>query len=227
LGISHRRRRRGQVDLARAGFARHLHDLLAGGAAHDRIVDQQHDLVAELELHRVELAAHRFHALLLPRHDEGAADVAVLDEALAIFDAEHFAHRNRSAARGIGDRDDDVDVVIRAQAPDFLRQALAHAQPGLVDRDVLDHRIRTRQIDVLEDARCVHLYSWAHWRARIWPSSVISTASPGATSRTRLKPRMSRATLSDASAHSVPSGPSRLPITSGRMPFGSRKPTMP
>ena len=38
---------------------------------------------------------------------------------------------------------------------------------------------------------------------------------------------MSSATLSEASIHSVPRGVSRCPSTSGRMPLGSRKPSMP
>jgi hypothetical protein len=50
----------------RTGIARHLHDLLAGGAAHDRIVDQQHHAVAEFQRDRVELALHRLRALALP-----------------------------------------------------------------------------------------------------------------------------------------------------------------
>ena len=37
---------------------------------------------------RIELLAHRFLAHRLARHDEGAADVAVLDEAFAVLDAE-------------------------------------------------------------------------------------------------------------------------------------------
>jgi hypothetical protein len=58
--IAHRRRRGRQVHLARTGIARHLHDLLAGGAAHDRIVDQQHHAVAEFQRDRVELARTDF-----------------------------------------------------------------------------------------------------------------------------------------------------------------------
>ena len=53
-------------------------------------------------------------------------------------------------------------------------------------------------------------------------------ASPGATSRRNSKPSVSSATLSEATIYSVrPSPISRLPSTSGRMPFGSRKATMP
>lgn len=47
--------------------------------------------------------------------------------------------------------------------------------------------------------------------------------SPGCTSRTRLKPIGPNAQSSDAMHHSGPSGVRRVPSTSGRMPFGSRK----
>src|SRR5690606_12150370 len=104
--MAHRRRGAGQVDLARAGVARHLHDLLAGGAAHDRVVHQQDHAVAELQVDRVELAAHRLNPLALARHDEGAADVAVLDEALAVLHAQHVGDLQSRVARGVRDRDD-------------------------------------------------------------------------------------------------------------------------
>src|SRR5574344_1417924 len=65
----------------------------------------------------------------------------------------------------------------------------------------------------------------AHWRVCSSPSSVMYTASPGATSRIRLKPSASSATLSEAIMYSVPASVSRWPNTMGRMPCGSRKPT--
>jgi hypothetical protein len=39
----------GEEHLLRAALARHLHDLAAGGAAHDGIVHQQHVLAVELD----------------------------------------------------------------------------------------------------------------------------------------------------------------------------------
>jgi hypothetical protein len=86
------------------------------------------------------------------RHDEGAADVAVLDEALAVLHAEHVGDLQRGVARGVGDRDHRVDVVVRAQAQDLLAQLHAHAHARLVHRDVVHHRVRAREVHVLEDA---------------------------------------------------------------------------
>mgnify|MGYP003693794679 CR=1 FL=1 len=46
VGIAHRRARRREVDLAARPASRAImHDLARRGAAHDRVVDQQHDLV--------------------------------------------------------------------------------------------------------------------------------------------------------------------------------------
>ena len=53
-------------------------------------------------------------------------------------------------------------------------------------------------------------------------------ASPGATSRISEKPRVSSATLSEATMYSVlPFSSFLLPNTSGRTPLGSRKATSP
>src|SRR5690606_32868221 len=130
--MPHRRRRRGQVDLARAGIAGHLHDLLAGGATDDGIVHQQHHPVTELQRDRIELAPHRTLPLALAGHDEGAADVAVLDEALAVLHPEQVGDLQGGVARGVGDRDHRVDVVVRAQAQDLLAEGDAHAHARLV-----------------------------------------------------------------------------------------------
>jgi len=58
------------------------------------------------------------------------------------------------------------------------------------------------------------------WRACSWPSSVMITASPGSRSRRRLKPRMSNATDSDATAYSRPSASAATknhPVGPGRL----------
>src|SRR5579862_5733253 len=96
IGEAHRRGGGGEVHLGGARLARQLDDLRGRGAAHDRVIDQQHRLAAKLEVNRVELAAHRFLALLLPGHDEGAADVAILDEAFAVLDAEALRQLQRA-----------------------------------------------------------------------------------------------------------------------------------
>src|ERR1700754_2704821 len=83
-----------------APAARHLHDFVRRGAAHDRIVDDQHVLALELDAHGVQLLAHRLLAHRLARHDEGAADVTVLEEAFAVLDAELGGHLHRGGGGG-------------------------------------------------------------------------------------------------------------------------------
>src|SRR5690606_18869273 len=104
---------------------------------------------------RVQLAAHGLGALGLPRHDERPPDVTVLDEALAVLDAQVVSRlRGRGTAR-VGNRDHDVDVVIRPLAHDLPGELLAHAQARLVHREVVDDGVGPREVHELEDARRV------------------------------------------------------------------------
>src|SRR6202034_3458034 len=59
--------------------------------------------------------------------DEGAADIAVLIETFAVFDAKDLRHLQRAGAAGVGNRDDDVDIVFAALAQNLGRELLAHA----------------------------------------------------------------------------------------------------
>ena len=150
---THRRRGRGEIHLARAGFAGQLDDLRRGRAAHDRVVHQQHVLAAEFQVDRVELAAHRLRALLLARHDERAADVAVLDEALAVLHAELLRQLQRAGAAGVGNRDDHVDVVI------------GRARAGSSPPSRSPMRMRawyTEMLSIIESGRAKYTYSKMH-----------------------------------------------------------------
>src|SRR5476649_800577 len=153
--VPHSWRRRAEIDVFGASFTGHLDDLLAGGAAHDGVIHQHHVLATELEFDGVELLAHGLLARSLPRHDESTTDVTVLDEAFAELDAQVVGQFQGSGTAGVRNRDDHVDVVVRALAKDLVGQLLAHAQTRLVDRDAVDDRVRTRQIDVFENARCI------------------------------------------------------------------------
>src|SRR5690606_22915823 len=132
----------GEVDLLSACIARHLNDLFAGGAADGGIVDQEHVLAPELELDRVELSSHRFLALRLTGHDEGTTDVAVLHEAFAILQAEVAGDADRGGTRRVRYGNDDINVEVRPGLCDVLRELLAHSNPALVDRDVVNHGVR-------------------------------------------------------------------------------------
>jgi hypothetical protein len=165
----------------------------AGGAAHDGVVHQQHVAALELAGDHVELLAHRLLAHALPRHDEGAADVAVLHETFAVGQAQHLRQLHGAGARGFGDRDDHVDLARRHGGDHALGQRLAHVQARLVDRDAVEHRVRPRQVHVFEDAGVVADLVGALLEAA-WPSRSMNTASPGATSRSSSKPLPSSVT---------------------------------
>jgi len=62
------------------GGAQHLDDLAARGAAHDRVVDDDHPLALDHRAHRVELELDAEVADRLARLDEGAPDVVVADQ---------------------------------------------------------------------------------------------------------------------------------------------------
>ena len=81
VGMGDRRRGDAEMHLARAGVAHHLHDLDAGGAAHDRIVDQHDALALDHGAVGVVLHAHAELADRLGRLDEGAPDIVVADDA--------------------------------------------------------------------------------------------------------------------------------------------------
>ena len=85
-----------------------------GRAPHDRVVDHDQPLAGDGVAQRVELAAHALVPLALVGGDEGAADVAVLDQALPVGDA-------AAAGVALGRRDARVghahDHVGRRPAP--------------------------------------------------------------------------------------------------------------
>ncbi|MNV45977.1 hypothetical protein D3C71_1377910 [compost metagenome] len=94
----------------------------------------------------------------------------------------------------------------------------------------------TDTLSIIESGRAKYTYSKMHGvcsagSAQISenssPRAVITSASPGCTSRTRWKPSTSSAADSEATMYSSPSAWLRLPSTSGRMPCGSRKATRP
>jgi len=67
----------------------------------------------------------------------------------------------------------------------------------------------------------------AHWRWWNPPDWSTKIASPGATSRSTVKPSGSSATDSDATTYSLPPIASCWPMMSGLIPNGSRKASMP
>src|SRR5258708_39849733 len=85
-----------EVHFTSAGIAHHAHDLLRGGAAHQRVVDQDDALAFDRGAVRRMLHAHAGFADRLRRLDEGAADIVVADDA----ELERYAGMLAVADRG-------------------------------------------------------------------------------------------------------------------------------
>ena len=79
-------------------------------------------------------------------------DVAILDESLPVLDSEIVGERETGGPTGLGNGNHHIDVVVGPLLDDLLRKRLSHAQPRLVDRYVVDDRVGSGKVDVLEDA---------------------------------------------------------------------------
>ena len=115
-------------------------------AAHDRVVDD-HDALARDLVERVELDPDALPPQLLVGLDEGAPDVAVLDQALLEGDARALREAHRGRRAGVGDRHHEVGVGRR-----LLGEPLPHAHARGVHGGAAEAGVGPREVDVLEDA---------------------------------------------------------------------------
>src|SRR5687768_1136031 len=101
---------RSKKHLVRAGFLCHLDNFAAGGAAHNRVIDQQYIFSAKLHAHGIELLADRFTTQLLARHDKGSSDVAVFYETFTKTYAQAVGKLQGTGTAGIRNRNDYIDI---------------------------------------------------------------------------------------------------------------------
>ena len=146
-GPAPRGRRDAQVDLGRAGLAQHADDRALGRPAHDGVVHHHQPLAGDGVGERVQLAPHRVGPRPLVGRDEGAADVAVLHQALAVGDAAGAGEALGGGDPRLGHAHHHVGLGGR-----LGRQQLAHAAPGLVDLPAVEAAVGTRDVGELEDA---------------------------------------------------------------------------
>ena len=131
-------------------------------------------------------------AQLLAGLDEGAGDVAVLDQAVVLGDPRGAREAGGGRVAGVGHRDHEVGVDGRLAPED-----LAHPAAHLLHDPALEPAVGAREVDVLEDAERLACVLLTACRTSS-PRGPIETISPGLTSRISLAPMMSKAQLSEA-----------------------------
>jgi hypothetical protein len=135
------------MHLARAGLADHLDDLPAGGAADDRIVNQDHPLGLQHRAIGGVLQLHAEMADVVGRLDERTADIVVADDTELEWDAAFGGVAHRCRHSGVRHRYHHVGRHSRL-ARQFGTDLLAR----VVDRRALHDRIRPGEVDVFEYA---------------------------------------------------------------------------
>ena len=176
------------MHLARAGIAHHLDDLHAGGAANDRIVDQDDALAVDQRRIGVVLQLDAEVADFLARLDEGPADIVRADDPELERNARCLAEADRRGNAAVGDRDDIIGLDRR-----LARQLGADVLADFVDRLAVGDRVGPREIDMLEDARPRRRPCRTAGRSGC-PMPLTTTSSPGSTSRRKVAPMTSSAT---------------------------------
>src|SRR5205823_3934211 len=107
-GMSNWRRADAQMDLGGTGFTQHVDDARGRRPAHDAVVDQRDSLSAKHGRQWIEFEVDVRFTLLLPRLDERAADVAVLDQAFAVRQAGGTREPDGGGYRRVRDRHHEV-----------------------------------------------------------------------------------------------------------------------
>ena len=135
------------MHLEGAGLAQHPDLRALGVAAHDRVVDDDEPLAADHVLEGVELEPDAELAQGLAGLDERAADVGVLDEALAERDAALLGVPGGGRGARLGDRHHQVGV-----DRELAGQPAAHLDARLVHAAAADGGVGAGEVDVLEHA---------------------------------------------------------------------------
>src|SRR6185369_15097655 len=141
------------VDFFCADFANHAHDFAAGGAADERVVDEDDALAFEQAADGVEFEFDAEIADGLRGFDEGATDVMIADQAHAERDAGFESVADGGGNAGVRNGDDDVGVNRM-----LLREQAAECFAALVDAAAEDDAVGAREVDMFEDALLVRFF---------------------------------------------------------------------
>ena len=145
--------RRREIHFSRARVPCHFDNLLGCGSANNGIVYEQDVLASKFEVNGIEFAPDRAATHFLTGHDKSPADIAILDKAFAIFHVKPVRDLDRAHPAGGRNRYDDIDIIVGSLAQNLVDQAFAHPEPGFVNRDIVDNRIRTGKINVFKNTR--------------------------------------------------------------------------
>src|SRR6266566_7295514 len=135
------------VDFLGPGLANHAHDFAAGGAANDGIVHQHHALAFHEAANGIELELDAEIADRLRRLDERSADVMIANQAHAEGNLGFERVADGSGHAGVGHGNDKVRF-----GGMFAREQAAEHFAALVDGAAENYAVRTREVDVLENA---------------------------------------------------------------------------
>ena len=143
-GMQEGRRRDAHMNFLRAGFPEHPHDVGAGGAAHDGVVNQDNAFVPNGFLHGGKLYLYGVHP---PGGlDERATDVFVFDEPDAVGNAGGSGVADGRVESRVRNADDYVGIRGMGKS-----ENLAGTQSCRMHGDTVDDGVRSRKINIFKD----------------------------------------------------------------------------
>src|SRR5438309_2708259 len=151
-GRNRRRTTDAHMHLRGTRFAHHAHDLAAGGATNDGIVDQHDALAFEQGAHGIKLQPDAEIADGLLGLDKCAAHIVAANQAHAKGQSGFERVADGRGHAGIRHGHDEIGV-----GGLFASQQAAEHLPAAIDRPAEDQAIGTREIDVFENAKLMLL----------------------------------------------------------------------
>ena len=134
------------------GIAKGCHQLAAGSAPHNRVVDHHHPFTREHIGQGIELDPNTRLPHGLGGLDKGAAHIAVFDQSIRKGNATELGITNGSWNPGIGNPNHDVGI-----NGGFTGKGFANSDPIAVERFTKEPAIGAREIDHFEHTQLVGL----------------------------------------------------------------------
>ena len=135
------------MHLCRTGVAHQIDDFGRGGAAHDRVINQNNALALKLAGVGVMFQLHAKVADLIGWLDKGTTDIMVTDNAKLKGNAAFFCVSKGRRHTGIGDWHDNIGVNGRLTGQ-FAANVFAH----VINACAFDDAVGAGEIDMFENA---------------------------------------------------------------------------